>query len=63
MSYYEIVIDGESIKRGLRPIIEALVMMLNDKEVNKYLDKEGMVNSALDQIVAILQKTEAITIK
>lgn len=60
---FEIVIDEESIKEGLRPVIEALVLVLKDREMNEFLDKDKIVESALNQIVSVLKKSEAIQIR
>jgi len=52
-----------NVKERLRPIIEALVMMLDNKEFEPFLDKKQMVDSCLDQIVAALRETKVITVK
>ena len=63
----KVIIDGESVKERLRPIIESLVMILSDelasKEFKGFLDKKRLVTSCLDQIVDALKEAQAITVR
>ena len=49
-------IDEAALKIQIRPVIKALVMMLTDKELGGFLDKQKMEDSAVEQIVLKVQE-------
>ena len=44
-------VDESALKITVRPIIKSLIMMLTDEELGKFLDKQAMEDSAVEQIV------------